>query len=71
LLAATRPAKVVLVSEADNFTRQGGHISFYLQEKRVRFEVNLAAFERSGLKMHSQVLKLAPRVTRDGKDVKK
>jgi hypothetical protein len=71
LLAGARLAPVVFVSDTETFTRQGGHIGFYIQESKVRFEVNLAAFERSGLKMHSQVLKLAPRVTRDGKDVKK
>lgn len=71
LLAVAKQAKVVFVSDTETFTRQGGHIGLYIQESKLRFEVNLAAFERSGLKMHSQVLKLAPRVTRDGKDVKK
>lgn len=71
LMALTKQAGVVLVSDTETFTRQGGHISLYIQDNKVRFEVNLAAFERSGLKMHSQVLKLAPRVSRDGKDVKK
>ena len=71
LLTAAKDAKVVFVSDTDNFTKAGGHICLFMQDKKVRFEINLAAFERSGLKMHSQVLKLATRVTRDGKDANK
>lgn len=71
LLAAAKDAKVVFVSDTENFTKAGGHICLFMQDKKVRFEINWAAFERSGLKMHSQVLKLATRVTRDGKDANK
>jgi len=62
---------VLTIGEDENFTKKGGHVRLYLQENKLRFEVNIAALERSGLKLHSQVMKLATRVTRDGKDVKK
>lgn len=69
LLASVRTHPVLTVGETEDFTRKGGHIRLYIDAKKPRFEINLAALERSGLKMHSQVLKLATRVSRDGKDV--
>jgi hypothetical protein len=71
IIASLSTNAVLTVGETEDFTRQGGHIRLYLEENRVRFEINLAAMERSGLKLHSQVMKLATRITRDGKDVKK
>lgn len=71
LLTELKTFPALTVGESEDFTRNGGHIRLYLQDNKLRFEVNMAALERSGLKMHSQVLKLATRVTRDGKDVKK
>lgn len=70
-ISALRTNAVLLVGESDDFTRKGGHVRLYLEESKIRFEINIAALERSGLKMSPQVLKLASRVTRDGKDVKK
>jgi hypothetical protein len=66
-----QPHAILTIGEEEDFTRKGGHIRLYLQENKLRFEVNIAALERSGLKLHSQVMKLATRITRDGKDVKK
>ncbi len=62
---------VLTIGEEEEFTRKGGHVRLFIQDNKLRFEVNIAAFERSGLKLHSQVMKLATRITRDGKDVKK
>jgi hypothetical protein len=70
-ISSLRTNAVLLVGESDDFTRKGGHVRLYLEESKIRFEINIAALERSGLKMSPQVLKLASRVTRDGKDVKK
>jgi hypothetical protein len=70
LVLNVRTLPVLTVGEAEDFTRNGGHVRLYLQENKLRFEINVAALERSGLKLHSQVMKLATRVTRDGKDVK-
>ena len=70
IVANFRTSATVTVGEGEDFTRKGGHVRLYLHENRLRFEINIAAFERSGLKLHSQVMKLAARITRDGKDVK-
>lgn len=71
IISGLKTNAVLTIGEGDDFTKKGGHVRLYLQENKLRFEVNVAALERSGLKLHSQVMKLATRITRDGKDVKK
>jgi hypothetical protein len=71
LLILLKDKPVLTIGEGEDFAQKGGHIRLYLQDNKLRFDINLAALERSGLKMHSQVLKLATRITLDGKDVKK
>ncbi len=52
-------AKAILtVSEIDGFAQSGGIINFYLQGKKVRFEINPAAAQQEGLKVSSQLLSL-------------
>ena len=48
----------VTVSEIDGFARNGGVINFYLEEKKVRFEINPVAAQNDGLKISSQLLSL-------------
>jgi hypothetical protein len=50
---------VLLVGEQDRFARQGGMINFIEVDQKVRFEINEAAAKRAGLKISSQLLKLA------------
>jgi YfiR/HmsC-like len=57
-------SSVLTVSDMPDFVDRGGMISLLLDEKKVRFEVNLFAVEQAGLKMSSQLLKLARRVIR-------
>ena len=47
------------VGESDHFCRLGGVINFVTEKNKVRFEVCLAAAERSDLKMSAKLLKLA------------
>ena len=49
---------VLTVSEASGFARQGGIIAFYQDGKKVRFEINPATAQKSGLKLSSQLLGL-------------
>lgn len=64
ILAALRNMSVVTVSDAADFTRQGGMIQFVLDGNRVRFEINLAAAQRAGLALSSELLKVAAAVRR-------
>ena len=59
LQGAVAGLPVLTVGESPAFARQGGMITFELQEDRIRFEINAGAAQRSGLKLSSQLLKLA------------
>jgi uncharacterized protein DUF4154 len=58
LKALDRPG-VLTVGDTDGFAGYGGTINFVLHDRRVRFEINPASAEQAGLKMSSQLLKLA------------
>lgn len=58
LKSLERPG-VLTVGDTDGFALHGGAINFTVQARRVRFEINPAAAEQAGLKVSSQLLKLA------------
>lgn len=64
ILAALRNSSALTVSDTFDFTRQGGMIQFVLQGNRVRFEINLAAAQRAGLTLSSELLKVAVAIRR-------
>ena len=64
ILATLRNFKALTVSDTFDFTRQGGMIQFVLEGNRVRFEINLAAAQRAGLTLSSQLLKVAVAIRR-------
>ena len=49
----------LLVGDTERFAGHGGAIGFYIEEKKVRFEVNPEATKRAELDVSSQLLKLA------------
>lgn len=63
--AANRDAPVLLVGESESQARRGAVINFYLDENRVRFEVNIGAAGRARLTISSRLLSLA-RIVEDG-----
>lgn len=50
---------VLTVSDIPQFSQRGGMIQFVMEGNRVRFEVNLAATQRAGLTLSSELLKVA------------
>ena len=50
---------VLTVGDMEQFTEAGGIINLIIERNRVRFEINLNAAERAGLKLSSKLLKLA------------
>lgn len=50
---------VLTIAEMDQFAERGGMINLTTDGNRVRFEVNLEAINRAGLKASSQMLRLA------------
>jgi hypothetical protein len=49
---------VLTVSESAGFAQHGGIVNFYREGGKVRFEINLEAAEKSGLKLSSELLAL-------------
>jgi len=64
VLKALGNANILTVSDMADFTRRGGMIEFVLQGNRVRFEINLAATQRAGLALSSELLRVAVAVRR-------
>lgn len=58
-LAALQKKPVLTVSTLSGFLEHGGMIQFLLQNRKVRFAVNLPAAEQSSLVLSSQLLKVA------------
>jgi hypothetical protein len=59
LLDSLKDSPVLTVGNTDGYGEQGVIVNFYLEQDKVRFEINLAATNRVGLKISSQLLKLA------------
>ena len=52
-------ASVLTVGEMEWFARDGGMLGLVIKDERVQFEINPGRAERSGLKISSDLLKLA------------
>ena len=59
MLAALRNVPVLTVGESAKFAAAGGMITFVRKTDQVRFEIAADSVERAGLKISSQLLKLA------------
>jgi len=59
LLRELGASAVLTVGDTERFTRQGGMVNFVVQDNRVRFEINMDAARRAGLKISSKLLQLA------------
>lgn len=57
---------VLTVSDSRGFAHQGVMINLITIDNKIRFEINPDAVERSGLKISSQLLKLATLVKNEG-----
>ncbi|HUF05843.1 MAG TPA: YfiR family protein [Candidatus Binatia bacterium] len=50
---------VLTVSDGRGFARSGGIVEFFIDSERMRFEVNIRAMDRAGVRLSSRVLGLA------------
>ncbi len=64
ILAALKGVSVLTVGETAQFAARGGIVQFSLEERQVRFEINLEAASMAELKISSRLLVLA-RVVKD------
>lgn len=58
-------AAVLTISDAPDFTRNGGMIGLFVESNRVQFIINLGMAQRASLKLSARMLQLA-RITRPG-----
>jgi hypothetical protein len=63
-IRAAAPAPVLTVGDAGGFAAAGGIVGLYVEDDKVRFEINVEATQRAQIKLSSQLMKLA-RVVRD------
>lgn len=59
IAALSREAGILTLGDTEGYARRGVMLNFYLDQDRVRFEVNLDALRRGGLKASSKLLTLA------------
>jgi len=59
ILAALEGTPVLTVSDLERFTERGGMVALRLVDRRVHFDINMEVTERAGLKLSSQLLRLA------------
>jgi hypothetical protein len=59
LLADLEGRPTLTISETKGFSDMGGQINFYLENDKVRFEINVESAKRSNLKISSKLLRLA------------
>jgi hypothetical protein len=55
--ARTRP--ILTVGESETFLRAGGIVNFFMDDGKVRFEINQDAASRAQLRISSRLLRLA------------
>ncbi len=62
-LGAAKSKTVLTVGESDGFAGMGGIVNFFTEGSKLRFEINADAAKRAGLKLSSEILKVAKIVT--------
>jgi hypothetical protein len=67
ILSAAAGKPILTAGESHSFAARGGMIQLYVENQEVRFEINQAAVEQSGLRLSSRLLTLA-RLTRSATD---
>jgi len=63
LLSALEGLAVLTVSDLDSFTEIGGTATFFIDDNRMRFTVNMDSARRSKVQLSAQLLRLAKLVT--------
>jgi len=59
ILRTVKGSNILTVGDTDGFAQKGVIINFYIEQNKVRFEINLDSLRRSGLSVSSKVMHLA------------
>lgn len=65
IAAISRGSGVLTIGDTEGFAQRGAIVNFFVESGKVRFEINLQASRRAGLKISSQLLKLARIIQED------
>ena len=65
IINSVKGHSVLTVGEVKGFLESGGIINFLMEEKKIRFEVNIVAARQAELKIRSKLLRLAKRVVKE------
>lgn len=68
ILKALEGAAVLTVGDFDGFATRGGQIAFHTIDRKVRFDINVAAVERARIKISAQLMKLGRIVRGSGRE---
>ncbi len=60
--AGVKEDSVLMLGESEQFVQEGGMTGFCLEDKKSRFEINLATTQKAKLKISSRLLALAKSV---------
>jgi len=64
ILDRVKEHPVLTVGDTKGFLESGGIVNFVIEQEKVRFEISTVAAKLAGLKIRSQLLRLAKRVVR-------
>ena len=64
IINMVKESGTLTVSDTPEFLKMGGMVNFIIIDKMVRFNINLNAAEKEGLKISSRLLKIATVVHR-------
>jgi hypothetical protein len=59
ILKSAPASGCLTIGDSEHFTEGGGVIRFFLEDRKMRFEINLAGAQRAELQISSKLLKLA------------
>ncbi|MGA9449655.1 MAG: YfiR family protein, partial [Candidatus Sulfotelmatobacter sp.] len=62
LMSGLPKTSVLTVGESDDFLQQGGIIRLFVEDRKIRFEINQEAAETANLRVSSRLLLLAKAV---------
>jgi len=65
VLETVRGKAILTVGDSEGYAERGVMVNFYPEQDKLRFEINVEALRRAGIKCSSQLLKLA-RIVPDG-----
>jgi hypothetical protein len=63
VLRKVKGQNTLVISQGNGFAKKGSMINFYVEESRVRFEINQSAAKKENLQIGSQLLNLAKLVS--------